>query len=326
MEVSMTEAHKRAYRHPKYKTSYRIKNWSEYEQSLQNRGDITIWFNQDAVDAWTPPKNGNRGGQPIYSDIAIETSLTLRLVFHLPLRQAEGFRKSILKLMKLYLPCPDHTTVSRRNRTVNVCRCPESLPDGPVHFIVDSTGLKICGQGEWHSKKHGKRWRKRWKKLHLGVDENGRILAFMVPDGHEHDSSQVPNLLAQVDREIDRFAGDGIYDHEGVYEAVDHHSLGAEVIVPPRKDTVFSNNPISIPSHQDRHIVEIRNKGWSEWKRQSGYYLQSHAENAIYRYKRIIGGQLRSKNDDAQKREAVIGCAILNRMLEMGESLSYAVG
>ncbi len=122
MEVSMPKAHKRAYRHPKYKTSYRIKNWSEYEQSLRNRGDITVWLSRDAVDAWTPPKNGKRGGQPIYSDIAIETSLTLRLVFHLPLRQAEGFLKSILKLMDLYLPCPDHTTVSRRNRTANVRR------------------------------------------------------------------------------------------------------------------------------------------------------------------------------------------------------------
>ena len=106
----MAEAHKRAYKHPKYKTSYRVKNWSEYEKSLRNRGDITIWLSRDAIDAWTPPKNGKRGGQPIYSDIAIETSLTLRLVFHLPLRQAEGFLKSILKLMDLYLPCPDHTT------------------------------------------------------------------------------------------------------------------------------------------------------------------------------------------------------------------------
>jgi len=322
----MAEAHKRAYRHPKYKTSYRVKNWPEYEKSLRSRGDITVWLSRDAINAWTPPKNGKRGGQPIYSDIAIETSLMHRLIFHLPLRQAEGFLKSILKLMDLYLPCPDHTTVSRRNRTVNVCRCTGSLQDGPIHFIVDSTGLKICGQGEWHAKKHGKKWRKRWKKLHFGVDENGRILASKVTDGHKHDSSQVPNLLAQVDREIDRFVGDRIYDQEVVYEAVDHHSPGAEVIVPPRKDAMLSNNSISVPSHRDRHITEIQSNGWSEWKRQSGYYLQSHAENAFYRYKRIIGGQLKAKNYDAQKREAAIGCAILNRMLDMGEPLSYAVG
>lgn len=322
----MAEAHKRAHRHPKYKTSYRVKNWPEYEKSLRNRGDITVWLSRDAVDAWTPPKNGKRGGQPIYSDIAIETSLTLRLVFHLPLRQAEGFLKSILKLMDLYLPCPDHTTVSRRNRTANIRRHSRDLPAGPLYFIVDSTGLKIYGQGEWHSKKHGKRRRKRWKKLHIGVDENGRILAFKVTDGHEQDPSQVLNLLAQVDRKIDRFVGDGSYDQEAVYEAVDHHSPGAEVVVPPRKDAVLSYNSISASSYRDRHIAEIRSKGWSEWKRQSGYYLQSHAENAFYRYKRIIGGQLRAKNDDAQKQEAAIGCAILNRMLEMGEPLSYAVG
>jgi hypothetical protein len=326
MEVNMPEAHKRAYRHPKYKTSYHIKNWSEYDKSLRKRGDITVWLSGDAVDAWTPQKNGKKGGQLIYSDIAIETSLTLRLVFHLPLRQAEGFLKSILKLMDLYLPCPDHTTMSRRNRTANIHRHTRSLPDGPLYFIVDSTGLKICGQGEWHSKKYGKRRHKRWKKLHLGVDESGRILASKVTNGHEHDPSQVPYLLTQVDREIDRFVGDGIYDQEAVYEAVGHHSPGAEVIVPPRKDAVLPNNSINVPSHRDRHIAEIRTKGRSEWKRQSGYYLQSHAENAFYRYKRIIGGRLRAKNDDAQKREAAIGCAILNRMLDMGRPLSVAVG
>ena len=322
----MAEAHKRAYRHPKYKMSYRIKNWPEYEKSLRNRGDITVWLSGDAIDAWTPPKNGKRGGQPIYSDIAIETSLTLRLVFHLPLRQAEGFLKSILKLMDLYLPCPDHTTVSRRNRTANVCRCNGSLPDGPVCFIVDSTGLKICGQGEWHSKKHGERRRKRWKKLHLGVDKNGWILASKVTDGHEHDPSQVPNLLIQLDREIDRFVGDSIYEQEAVYKAVDHHSPEAEVIIPPKKEAVLSSNSISAYPYRNRHIAEIRSKGWSEWQRQSGYYLQSHAENAFYRYKKIIGGRLRANNDDAQKREVAIGCAILNRMLEMCEPLSCAVG
>lgn len=321
----MAEAHKRAYRHPKYKTSYRIKNWPEYEKSLRNRGDITIWLSQDAINTWTPPKNGKRGGQPIYSDIAIETSLTLRLVFHLPLRQAEGFLKSILKLMELYLPCPDHTTVSRRNRKVNVCKCPGSLPDGPLAMIVDSSGLKIGSQGEWHSKKYGKKRHKRWKKLHIGVGENGWILASKVTDGHEHDASQVPSLLAQVNREIDRFVGDRVYDQERVYEAVALHSPGAEVVVQPRKDAVSSANSISVPSHRDHHIAVIQNKGWSDWRRQSEYYLQSHAENAFYRYKKIIGGCLRAKNDEAQKREAAIGCAILKRMLEMGQPLSYAI-
>jgi hypothetical protein len=212
MEISMSEPHKRAYGHPKYKTSYRVKNWSHYEESLRDRADIAVWLSQEAVEAWTPPKSGTRGGQPIYSDLAIETSLSLRLLFHLPLRQTEGFLGPIFRLMNLDLPCPDHTTLSRRNRTVDVRKHTENLPVGPVSFIVDITGLKICGQGEWHAQKHGKKRRKRWKKLHVGVDETGWILASKVTEGHEQDPSQVPDLLAQVDREIDRFVGDGIYD------------------------------------------------------------------------------------------------------------------
>ena len=163
--------------------------------------------------------------------------------------------------------------MSRRNRTANIRRHTRRLPDGPLYFIVDSTGLKICGQGEWHSKKHGERRRKRWKKLHLGVDKNGLVLASKVTDGQEQDPSQVPDLLAQLAREIDQFIGDGIYDKEAVYEAVGHHSPGAEVIVPPRKDAVLPNNYINVPSNRDLHIVEIRAKGKSEWKRQSGYYF-----------------------------------------------------
>jgi hypothetical protein len=108
----MTEAHKRAYRHPKYKTAYRVNNWREYDQALRDRGHITLWISQEAIDAWTPPQTGKRGAQPLYSDIPIETALTLRLLFHLPLRQTEGFLGTVLRLMGLDLPCPDHTTLS----------------------------------------------------------------------------------------------------------------------------------------------------------------------------------------------------------------------
>ena len=132
----MSEPHKRTYRHPKYKTSYRVKNWPEYEKSLRDRGDIAVWFSQEAVEAWTPPKNGKRGGQPRYSNLAILTALSLRMVFHLPLRQTEGFLGSIFRLMDLDLPCPDHTTLSRRNRTVEILKRITDLPDGPMCFIV----------------------------------------------------------------------------------------------------------------------------------------------------------------------------------------------
>lgn len=325
MVATMSEAHKRSYRHPKYKTAYRVSNWPEYEKSLRDRGDITIWFSQDAIDAWTPTRTGKRGAQPVYSDIAIETALTLKAVFHLPLRQTEGFLTSIVKLMGLDLPCPDHTTLSRRNRAVTVHRNLDRWPAGPVCLIVDSTGLKICGQGEWHSAKHGEKRRKRWKKLHIGVDQCGWILASKVTDDHVPDPSQVPNLLAQVNREVDRFVADGIYDQEPVYAAVAQHSPGCSTVIPPRKDAVLSNAAADCRSQRDHHIEEIQRGGRPQWKRQSGYYLQSHAENAFFRYQSVLGGRLRAKSGEAQEPEAAIGCAVLNRMRELGRPESYPV-
>jgi hypothetical protein len=111
----MTELHKRPNRHPKYKTAYRVKNWAEYDKALRDYRDITLWISQDAIDSWTPPQIGKRGAQPVYSDLATETALSLRLLFDLPSRQTEGFLHSLLTLMNLALPCPNHTTLSRRN-------------------------------------------------------------------------------------------------------------------------------------------------------------------------------------------------------------------
>jgi hypothetical protein len=176
MVKSMTEAHKRPNRHPNYKAAYRVKNWAAYDKLLRDRGDITLWISEDALDTWSPPQTGKRGAQPVYSDVAIETALTLRLLFRLPLRQTEGFLRSLLTLMDLALPCPDHTTLSRRHATVEIRQQVRRTSQGPVDLIVDSTGLKVCGQGEWHSQKHGEKTRKRWKKLHIGVDDQGQII------------------------------------------------------------------------------------------------------------------------------------------------------
>jgi len=325
MVKSMTEAHKRPNRHPKYKTTYRVKNWAEYDKALRDRGDITLWISQDAIDAWTPLQTGKRGAQPVYSDVAIETALTFRLLFHLALRQTEGFLRSLLTLMDLTLPCPDHTTLSRRNATVEVRRQVDRTPQGPVDVIVDSTGLKVCGQGEWHRQKHGEKKMKRWKKLHVGVDEQGQIVASTVTESNEQDPSQVPALLDQIEGEIDCFIGDGIYDKEPVYTAVENHSPGARVIIPPRKDAVLSPTVRSSPTQRDQHLLEIEREGRFAWKRASGYYAESHAENAFARFKRTFGDRLRAKQDESQEREASLACQLLNRMLELGRLQSYPV-
>jgi hypothetical protein len=321
----MTEPHKRASRHPKYKTAYRVKNWREYDKSLRDRGDITLWISQDAIDAWTPPQTGTRGAQPVYSDVAIETALSLRLIFRLPLRQTEGFLHSLLTLMDVTLPCPDHTTLSRRNATVAIRRPIDQALEEAICLIVDSSGLQVCGQGEWHRQKHGEKPHKRWKKLHIGVDAQGRIVASTVTASQKQDPSQVPALLSQVDYRIARFIGDGIFDHAPVYTAVENHSPGARVIIPPRKDAVLSLTATTAPTQRDEHLMAIESEGRCGWKRTSGYYAQAYAENVFARFKRTFGDRLRAKRDASQEREASLACQLLNRMWEMGRPESYAV-
>jgi hypothetical protein len=326
MVQRMTEPHKRPHRPPKYKTAYRVKNWHEYDQALRDRGDLTLWISQDALDAWTPPMTGKRGAQPVYSDAAIETALTLRLLFHLPLRQTEGFLSSLLTLMDVTLPCPDHTTLSRRNASVAIQQQVNRAPQGAIALIVDSSGLKVCGQGEWHAQKHGERKTKCWKKLHIGVDAQGHIVAATVTDSHAQDPSQVPALLSQVEHRIERFIGDGMYDKEPVYAAVAQHSPGARVIIPPRKAAVLSPMATTAPTQRDQHVLAIENAGRFAWKRTSGYYAQSHAENVFARFKRTFGDRLRAKRDASQEREAALACALLNRMRELGRPQSSPVG
>jgi hypothetical protein len=191
--------------------------------------------------------------------------------------------------------------------------------------IVDSTGLKVCGQGEWHVQKHGEKKGKRWKKLHIGVDDRGQILASTVSESNEQDPSQVPALLSQVDQPISGFVGDGMYDQEPVYAAVEGHSPGVSVIIPPRKDAVLSPAARTSPTQRDQHLLAIESEGRFAWKRTSGYYAQSHAENAFSRFKRTFGGGLRAKRDESQEREASLACQLLNRMQESGRPLSYPV-
>jgi hypothetical protein len=304
---------------------YHVKNWRAYDQALRDRGDITLWISQDAIDAWTPPQTGKRGAQPVYADVAIETALTLRLLFRLPLRQTEGFLHSILTLMDLTLPCPDHTTLSRRHATVAIQRQIDQAPEETIALIVDSSGVKVCGQGEWHSQKHGEKTCKRWKKLHIGVDAQGRIVASTLTESHEQDPSQVPALLSQVEYRIDRFVGDGIFDQAPVYTAVENHSPGARVIIPPRKDAVVSPTAPTAPTQRDAHLLAIESEGRCGWKRTSGYYAQSQAENVFSRFKRTFGARLRAKRDASQEREASLACQLLNRMRELGRPESYAV-
>ena len=310
-----------------YKKKYRIRNWREYERGLRSRGDVTIWLSEDAIAAWVPPKNGLRGGQRLYSNLAVRTALTLRVVFSLPLRQTEGFLDSLLRLMGLNLKAPDHTTLSRRNQIVAVPPLTRSY-DGPIDLIVDSTGLKILGCGEWNAHKHkASKKRRDWRKLHIGVDAEGFIVAAELTASSRDDASTLPALLDTIEVPIRRFTADGAYDHRSVYDQLS--AAGTEnvvIVIPPRRSAV-SAGPTDGPwAQRDTALERIRQVGRREWQKESGYRQQARVENSFFRYKSVLGGGLKARHSKAQRREAAIGCHILNRMAELGRPSSYALG
>ncbi len=293
----------------KYKTKYRVRNWGEYERGLRSRGDVTVWLSEEAIAAWTPAKNGRRGGQRRYSNLAILTALTLGVVFGLPLRQSEGFLDSLLNLMDLDLRAPDHTTLSRRNQTVELPPLTR-VHDGPIHLIVDSTGLKILGSGEWNAHKYkASKKRRDWRKLHIGVDDEGFIVAAEVTASSGDDASTLPDLLDQIEAPIRGFTADGAYDYRSVYDRVG--AVGTEdvvIVIPPRRCAV-PTGPTDGPWGQREAALErIGKVGRREWQKESGYRQQARVENGFFRYKSVLGGGLRARNSDAQRREAMIGC------------------
>src|SRR4051794_21099824 len=313
-----------ARRHRIPRQRHRVTNWAEYDAALLQRGSLTVWFTDEAVAAWRAEPRTTRGGQPWYSPLAILTALTLRAVFRLGLRQTEGLVGSILRLLGLDLAVPDHTTLSRRAATLEVPRSRSG--SGPLHLLVDSTGLKLGGAGEWLVEKHGTRTRRAWRKLHLGVDAvTGRIEAVELTTSEADDGSRVGPLLDQLEGAVASFTGDGAYDREDVYDAVAERHPEAAVVVPPRKGAVPSGTAETAPTRRDRHLRLIAEHGRLGWQKASGYNRRALAEAAMSRYKRVIGDALRSRADRRQATEVAIGVHVLNRMLELGRPESVRI-
>ena len=257
-------------RHKIPKARYRVQNWSTYDTALRRRGDLTIWVTPEALAAWTPPHAGRRGRPQRYSDIAIEAGLMLRLAFGRPWRQTEGLLGSLMGLLGLDLPVPDHTTFSRRSVNLSVATALKKA-SGPMTVVIDSTGLKVFGAGEWHLEKHGKKPRRTWRKLHLAVDpDTGEILASALTAADEGDASFVGLLLDQIDCPLTAVIGDGAYDGEPVSRTIFRHSPDAAVIIPPRSTAVPSATAGAGPTQRDRHILVIQEQGRLGWQKAVG--------------------------------------------------------
>jgi hypothetical protein len=303
---------------------YRVENWSAYNEALRRRGSLTFWISEEAIRAWRYTGAAQQGGQTVDSDLAVETCLSLRLVYSLALRQTQGFVTSLFELLEVELPVPDYSTLSRRQASLEVELCTRKPKKGEAeqHVVLDSTGLKVQGPGEWTRRKHAAKRRRTWRTVHLSVDpKTGEITATTVTENKEHDSSQVEPLLEESEEnraELNRGGGDGADAKWVCYEAI--ASRTATPVIPPQKNARIKQhgNCNAPPLPREEAIRYLRRHGRSKWKREHGYHLRSVAEAAIWRFKSCIGRILRSRELTNQQTEARLGSQILNRMAALG--------
>jgi len=311
---------------PRPKRLYRVKNWSAYEKALVQRGSITFWLSKDIEQTWLYDGEKQRGSQFDYSDIAIEIMITLKEVFHLTNRGIEGFVQSLFQMMNIDLPVPDHSTLSRRGKTLKV-KLPKKA-SGSLNLVLDSTGLKIYGDGEWKVRKHGYSKRRTWRKLHLGADpENGEIQALLLTENNVSDDATVKELLDQIEQTLLTCAADGAYDKRKVYDALNKHSPEVEILIPPRKNARIwqHGNSKAERLKRDENLRYIRKYGRQHWKEDSGYHMRSLVETAMFRLKTIFGDELSARLLETQTTQALIRCLALNKMTHLGMPESYQV-
>jgi len=304
------------------KAKYRIRNWNDYNKSLIQRGSITVWFSEDAIKKWTAPKEIRKKGRPkLYSDDAILTALIIRSVFHLPLRALQGFLTSLVMILGIDLPIPSYTQICRRARLLGQ-KLERLSRKNVTNIVIDSTGLKVYGEGEWKVRQHGYSKRRTWRKLHLAVcPDSNEIIFEILTENKVSDCEVYPKFLEAMPKSVKHTYGDGAYDVERCYAANVKH--GSIPIIPPNRKAVFRKN--GSPSWKIRNInvLEITGLGGDDdarklWKKLKGYHRRSLAETAMFRFKRFFGNDLRSRTLETQRAESIAKCEALNIMTRLG--------
>lgn len=299
------------------KKQYRIRNWSQYNKALVNRGSLTVWFDDKAIANWhnTQP-SGQRGRPQDYSNTAILCALTLRNLFRLPLRATEGLLTSLIDLLQLPIMAPTYSTISRRQASLDI-PIYKSNKDEPIHLVVDATGIKIYGEGEWKMRQHGKEKRRTWRKLHIAVNEaTNDIVMSVVTGANVHDSEALNSLLKLSGLNVSQVTGDGAYDTHDCYKsAID---IGAKPCFPPRVNAA-RNKAIDEAWRLRNHAVgRVREKGLKKWKVKNNYHRRSLSETAFSRLKKIFGGSASSRVFENQVTELTLRCNMLNKMNQLG--------
>ena len=297
------------------KQTYRVTNWPDYNRALVSRGAVTLWLHEEVLRDWRA--TGGKGKR--YGDAAILCALSLRAIFKLPLRQTQGFLHSLTVLLGLTIPVPHYATLSRRAADLVVPDLKSGPRDGPVHLAIDSTGLKVFGEGEWKIRTHGKGKRRVWRKLHLVVDTaTGEILAHSLTPSSRHDSPEMPGLLDLVKEPVAVVCADKGYDSFDCHRAI--LARGARPVIPPRAGAAITPEPKAkdAPKTRGDAVRRITEIGVKAWKVETGYHRRSLAETAMARYKTIIGTSLKSRNRDTQITEAAVAVRCINTFTAIG--------
>jgi len=310
----------------KKNTKYCIRSWSNYNRSLKQRGSLTFWISPEAIANWmTSELTGEPGASPTYAELAIETMATVQALFSLAGRQTQGFLQSVFALMNLELPVPDHSTLSRRRQHLTI-----DLPvkEGATsrHLVVDSTGIKVYGEGEWKVRQHGIRKRRTWRKLHFCTDEaTPEVISAVASTNDLSDAEALPDLLEHVPCQIEQVSADCAYDQRKCYETLNRH--GARAAIPPRKGAkIWRHANRKTERHtRDENLRRIRKVGRQQWKQECHYHRRSLAETTVFRFKTIFGDRLQTRKVENQFKELILKTAILNQMTHLGMPESYKV-
>jgi hypothetical protein len=315
----------------KPKEKYRLSNWPAYNAGLKQRGSLTLWLSEDIAQQWYHQGHPQKGGQFIYANDCILLLLTLKVTFKLAFRQLEGFAASLMALLQLDLAVPDYSQICRRQKGLPVpLGINKALQEGSVHLVIDSSGLKMYGEGEWKVRQHGIGKRRTWRKIHLAVDEkSGQILAQRLTVKETDDASQLPDLVADVRKtglEVKKVGADGAYDTFDTYQSLIKADI--EPIIPPRENAAWwvDKADVVLDHPRNRALQQIDQGGLNANRKQcgsppgkieSGYHRRSKSENMFFRWKTILGSEMYARKMENQQTEAAIKVAVLNRFIQI---------
>ncbi len=310
----------------KKKHKYRIRNWPDYNTALVQRGSLCLWLDEATLQNWRCRERPNKRGKPkVYSNQAIACALRLGAVYHLPLRAIEGLLASLVALAGADVPVPNYSTLCRRRKTMTVTLSPPA-PSEPLHLVVDGTGLKVFGDGEWKVRQHGTSKRRTWRKVHLAMDQKtGMIRAAATTTNSISDGEMLPKLLDQIPQAVCQVSADGGYDRRTCYAAI--AGRGANAAIPPRRGARIwqHGNRKEERLARDENLRRIRRVGRAKWKRESGYHRRSLVETAMFRLKTLFGNTLRARSEAAQNAETLLRLDAMNKMTALGMPQSYAI-